>query len=125
VRARACVRECVCVCHTVTLSEIVASSLAAEISSGVCGTPANSSGRQPNFVALNRGRHLHSAGRPSRWALVNILVQFGFSRIRNESFTGKASRKIFVVCTSLEVGGSLLVSTNGTHRHSTICVFVF
>ena len=29
---------------------------------------ASSSGRQPNFAALNRGRHLCSAGRPSRWA---------------------------------------------------------
>ena len=33
-----------------------------------------SSGRQPNFTALNRGRHLYSAGRPSRWALAHILV---------------------------------------------------
>jgi len=30
------------------------------------------SGRQPNFAALNRGRHLYSAGRPSRWALAHI-----------------------------------------------------
>ena len=29
----------------------------------------SSSGRQPNFAALNRGRHLHLAGRPSCWAL--------------------------------------------------------
>jgi len=35
-----------------------------------------SSGRQPNFAALNRGRHLYSAGRPSRWALAHILVLF-------------------------------------------------
>ena len=34
----------------------------------------SSSGRQPNFAALNRGRHLYSAGRPSRWALAHILV---------------------------------------------------
>jgi len=34
----------------------------------------SSSGRQPNFAALNRGRHLYSAGWPSRWALANILV---------------------------------------------------
>ena len=33
-----------------------------------------SSGRQPNFAALNRGCHLYSAGRPSRWALAHILV---------------------------------------------------
>jgi len=30
------------------------------------------SGRQPNFAALNRGRHLYLAGRPSRWALARI-----------------------------------------------------
>jgi len=35
---------------------------------------ASSSGHQPNFAALNRGRHLCSAGRPSRWALAHILV---------------------------------------------------
>jgi len=33
-----------------------------------------SSGRQPNFAVLNRGRHLYWAGRPSRGALVHILV---------------------------------------------------
>ena len=54
----------------------------------VWGTPANfngrlsrlgsvtaqhsSSGRQPNFAALNRGRHLYSAVRPSHWALAHI-----------------------------------------------------
>jgi len=34
----------------------------------------SSSVRQPNFAALNRGRHLPSAGRPSRWASTHILV---------------------------------------------------
>jgi len=34
----------------------------------------SSIGRQPNFPALNRGRHLYSAGRLSRWALAHILV---------------------------------------------------
>jgi len=34
----------------------------------------SSSGRQPNFAALNRGRHLYSPGRPSPWALAHILV---------------------------------------------------
>jgi len=62
--------------------------LAAEIGSGVWGTPNkfqrlsrlgsvarhSTSGRQPNFAALNRGRHLYSAGRPSGWALAHILV---------------------------------------------------
>ena len=31
-------------------------------------------GRQPDFAALNRGRHLCLAGRPSRGALAHILV---------------------------------------------------
>jgi len=58
--------------------------LTAKIGSGVWGTPANfnwfrvlarhSGVRQPNFAALNRGRHLCSAWRPSRWALAHILV---------------------------------------------------
>jgi len=34
----------------------------------------SSSGRQLNFAALSRGHHLHSAGRPSRWALAHMLV---------------------------------------------------
>jgi len=38
----------------------------------------SSSGRQRNFVALSRGRHLYSAGRPSRWASAYILVLFHF-----------------------------------------------
>jgi len=33
-----------------------------------------SSGRQPNFAAFNRGRHLYSVGRSSRWVLAHILV---------------------------------------------------
>jgi len=56
--------------------------LTAEICWQVCGHPCkfqrvshlgtvtarhSSSGRQPNFAAFNRGRHLYSAGRPSRW----------------------------------------------------------
>ena len=63
--------------------------LAAEMVPVDLGTPANfngfrvlaaytarhsSIGRQPNFAALNRGRHLYSARRPSRWALAHILV---------------------------------------------------
>ena len=32
-------------------------------------------------MALNRGRHLSSAGPPSRWALAHILVSFLFSSL--------------------------------------------
>jgi len=38
----------------------------------------SSSGRQPNFAALNRWRHLYSAGRPSHWAVAHILDDLGF-----------------------------------------------
>jgi len=41
----------------------------------------SSIGRQPNFAALNRGRHLYSAGRPSRWTSAHILVSTYFARI--------------------------------------------
>ena len=39
-------------------------------------TARHSSEHQPNFAALNRGCHLYSSGRPSRWALAHILVLF-------------------------------------------------
>ena len=54
--------------------------LTAEICWRVWGTPANFNGFRvlgallQNFAALNRGRHLCSAGRPSGWALAHILV---------------------------------------------------
>ena len=38
----------------------------------------SSSERQPNYAALNRARHLCSAGRPSRWALAHISSSFFF-----------------------------------------------
>jgi len=41
---------------------------------------ASSSGRQPNFSALNRGRHLCLTGRPSGWALAHILVILSFQQ---------------------------------------------
>ena len=39
---------------------------------GSVTTRHSSIGRQPNFAALNRGRHLYSAGRPSGWTLAHI-----------------------------------------------------
>ena len=53
--------------------------LAAEIVSLVWGTPPNFNGFRilaallhSHTAALNRGRHLYSPGRPSRWALAHI-----------------------------------------------------
>ena len=43
--------------------------------------------RQPNFAALNSGRHLYSAGRPSRWALAHILVFRFLSRAARDTRT--------------------------------------
>jgi len=64
--------------------------LAAEIVSLVCGTPANFNGVRvlaallhgtlvvgvSQTAALNRGRHLYSAGWPSRWTLAHIIVGY-------------------------------------------------
>ena len=64
--------------------------LAAEIVSLVWGTPGNFNGFRVLAVllhgtlvvgvsqtaAFNRGRHLYSAGRPSRWALAHIFSFF-------------------------------------------------
>jgi len=78
-------------CSTCLLNMVNFGLLTAEIYSRVWGTPANfngffrsrlgsvtarhsNSGRQTNFAALNRGRHLYSAGGPSRWALAHILI---------------------------------------------------
>jgi len=53
--------------------------LAAEIVSLVWGTPTNFNGFRvlaallySQTAALNRGRHLYSAGRPSQWALAHM-----------------------------------------------------
>jgi len=54
----------------------------------------SSNGRQPNFAALNRGRHLYSALRPSRWALAYILVNYCFSKQFTAKFAGERILKI-------------------------------
>jgi len=61
----------------------------------------SSSGCQPNFVALNRGRHLCSAGRTSRWALAHILVIIAF-RVSSRPWEMYCSHSRFLsVCLSL------------------------
>ena len=62
----------------------------------------SSSGRQPYFAALNRGRHLYSAGRPSRWALAHILVfVFLFSRYSPRDWLGRTSPKWPIVLSGM------------------------
>jgi len=70
--------------------------LTAEIGPVVWGTPVNFSGFRVlaallhgsqvvgvgQTAALNRGRHLYSAGWPSGWALAHILV-FLYSHLRS------------------------------------------
>ena len=75
-------------CHLGTIG-LYLRPLAAEIGLPVWGILANFNGfrvlaallhggqvvgitHEPNFAALNRGRHLCSAGRPSRWALTTF-----------------------------------------------------
>jgi len=45
----------------------------------------SSTGHQPNFAVLNRGRHLYSARRPSHWALAHILVEVYFVSMSSSS----------------------------------------
>jgi len=82
--------------------------LADEIVSGVWGTPGNFNGFRvlaallhgtlvvgvSQTAAFNRGRHLYSAGRPSRWALPTFLVNSINPWIQKE----KRSTCIAVVC---------------------------
>jgi len=44
----------------------------------------SSIGHHPNCAELNRGRHLYSAGRPSRWALAHILVVYMTIRVSGQ-----------------------------------------
>jgi len=60
----------------------------------------SSSGRQPNFAALNRGRHLCSAGRPSHWALAHILVSAVLAVKQSELSKEKSGKWLLMKQTS-------------------------
>ena len=60
----------------------------------------SSSGRQPNFAALNRGRHLYSAGRPSGWALAHISSDFYLSSVFYLFSPNLSGRRLDVYYTS-------------------------
>jgi len=68
----------------------------------------SSSGSQPNFVALNRGRHLYSTGRPSRWASAHI--QF-FFKIKFNLLYSYHFIALVVECVGLRGGGSSFESS--------------
>jgi len=86
--------------------------LTAEIGSWVWDTPPNfngfcvlaallhhsSTGHQPNFAALNRGRHLYSARRPSRWPLAHISSLLKFICYQSLSVTNKNVYKLNNAC---------------------------
>jgi len=61
---------------------------------------ASSSGRQPNFAALNRGRHLYSAGRPSRWALAHIFSS-DFNAVNKSNGYLSRADKVFTTTTTV------------------------
>ena len=88
--------------------------LAAEIVSLVWGTPGNFNGFRvlaalmhdtlvvgvSQTAALNRGRHLYSTGRPSRWALAHISSWF-YLAINKTAKNFRNSRFLFYcICAS-------------------------
>ena len=92
--------------------------LAAEIVSLVWGTPANFNGFRflaallhgtlvvgvSQTSALNRGRHLYSAGRPSRWALAHILVVCYFLIVSDAVWCGVWITRASVYLTNIYYG---------------------
>jgi len=72
------------------------------------------SGCQPNFAALNRGRHLYSAWWPSRWALAHILVLFWFC------WVSKINQWAWIwtqVCIQKKSNDTSVLTWTGLHTH--------
>jgi len=98
--------------------------LTAEICWRVWGTPANFNGFRvlaallhgtlvvgvSQAAALNRGRHLYLAGRPSRWALAHILVSAVILITVPENEVELGSPKVS------HTTSSFLVPTDTVHR---------
>jgi len=76
----------------------------------------SSSGRQPNFAALNRRCHVYSAGRPSRWALAHILVITNF--VDDVALT-EILRKD-TCCSIKEMTKKIDHMVIGQHKHSAV-----
>jgi len=66
-------------------------------------------GSIPNIAALDRGRHLYSAGRPSRWALAHISSWTSFSI----SYGWGASRQNVSKLAAFRRGGSVWAKISG------------
>jgi len=60
---------------------------------GVGHFEAKFSGRQANFAALMRERHLCSAGRPSGWAVAHILVELFSLALTVETLQAETCRR--------------------------------
>jgi len=75
---------------------------------------ASSSGRQPNFAALNRGRDLCPTGRPSRWALAHILVLVSSFFLSSPNL----SRRRLDVCHTCTDGVALVPISDADLKHA-------
>jgi len=79
----------------------------------------SSSGRQPNFAALNRRRHLYSAGRPSRWPtfLVLVYIPFRNTRLRDADRDRSSSwTDLLILCNRNQIHVNAEIN-----RHSCAC----
>ena len=84
----------------------------------------SSSGRQPNFAALNRGRHLYSAGRPSRWALAHIssvLLCFSCRLSRYIFYKGHGGKYDWLVGVLCKVRVNVVTNFYAIITGSTVC----
>jgi len=103
--------------------------LAAEICRRVWGTPANFNGFRvlaallygslvvgvSQTAALNRGRHLYSAGRPSRWALAHMSSFFSVSSYSGLEFNSVQKGCVWSSLYDMYLG--LFLRPLGVHLH--------
>ena len=85
----------------------------------------SSSKRQPNFVALNRGHHLYSAGRPSCWALAHILVNVNSRSHSLFTFVERELTFTFAICCRPYICLSSICLSCVTLVHPTQAVVIF
>jgi len=71
----------------------------------------SSSGHQPSFVALNRGRNLYSTGRPSRWALARISSYYHIIEVLASKVVALAVKVVLGITTGLDYISSTLYCT--------------